>query len=340
MRAMVLRRPAMVEDEPLELANLPDPRPGPGQVRIRVRACGVCHTDLHTVEGELRLPRLPLIPGHQIVGIVDEVGEGVQGIGCGQRVGVGWLGWTCGACEFCRSGRENLCERAEFTGLHRDGGYAEYAVADERFVYRVPDGFSDVEAAPLLCAGIIGYRALRLSGAQPGQNLGLYGFGASAHIVLQIARYWGCRAYVFTRGQAHRALARELGAVWAGGAEDDPGAAMHAGIIFAPAGELVPVALRALAKGGTLALAGITMSDVPQMPYDLLYHERTVRSVANSTREDAQGLLEVAARIPVHTEVETYTLGEANRVLQRLKARQVQGAAVLTVGPPGRNAQI
>ncbi|GAB4400071.1 MAG: zinc-dependent alcohol dehydrogenase family protein [Anaerolineales bacterium] len=331
---MLLREPGPVEDVPLAAVELPDPHPGPGQVRIRVRACGVCHTDLHTVEGELRLPKLPLIPGHQIVGVVDEVGEGVSGLVQGQRVGVGWLGWACGECAFCRSGRENLCERAEFTGLHRDGGYAEYAVADARFVYRLPDGFSDIQAAPLLCAGIIGYRALRLSGVQPGQHLGLYGFGASAHIVLQIARHWGCRVYVFTRGEAHRALARELGAVWAGDARDDAGAPMHASIIFAPAGELVPLALGALDKGGTLALAGITMSDIPQMPYELLYHERTVRSVANSTREDAQGLLEVAAQMPVHTEVETYPLAEANRVLQRLKARQVQGAAVLTVGLP------
>ncbi len=335
MRAMLLRQPAPAEESPLDIVNLPDPHPGRGQVRIRVRACGVCHTDLHTVEGELTLPKLPLIPGHQVVGVVDEVGEGVCDLVPGQRVGVGWLGWTCGACEFCRSGRENLCERAEFTGLHRDGGYAEYAVADARFVYRLPDGFSDIQAAPLLCAGIIGYRALRLSGVQPGQNLGLYGFGASAHIVLQIARYWGCRVYVFTRGEAHRALALELGAVWAGGAEDDAGARMHASIIFAPAGELVPLALGALDKGGTLALAGITMSDIPQMPYDLLYHERVVRSVANSTREDALGLLEVAAQVPVRTEVETYPLTEANRVLQRLKARQVRGAAVLTVGPSG-----
>lgn len=331
MRAMVLRRPARVEEKPLTWADLPDPHPSPRQVRIRVQACGVCHTDLHTVEGELRLPKLPLIPGHQIVGVVDEVGEGVSALAVGQRVGVGWLGWTCGECAFCRSGRENLCARAEFTGLHRDGGYAEYAVADARFVYRLPDGFSALQAAPLLCAGIIGYRALRLSGARAGQNVGLYGFGASAHIVLQIARHWGCRVYVFTRGEAHRALARQLGAVWAGGTEDDPGAPMHASIIFAPAGELVPLALAALDKGGTLALAGITMSDIPQMPYDLLYHERVVRSVANSTREDAAGLLEVAAQIPVHTAVETYPLAEANGVLQRLKARQVQGAAVLVV---------
>lgn len=337
MRAMLLRHIGPVETAPLEAVELPDPRPGSGEVRIRVRACGVCHTDLHTVEGELRLPRLPLIPGHQIVGVVDEVGDGVGHLELGRRVGVGWLGWTCGVCAFCRSGRENLCERAQFTGLHRDGGYAEYAVADARFVYRLPEGFSDVEAAPLLCAGIIGYRALRLSGVQPGQNLGLYGFGASAHIVLQIARHWGCRVYVFTRGAGHRALARELGAVWVGGAEDDAGARMHASIIFAPAGALVPQALAALEKGGTLALAGITMSDVPAMPYDLLYHERTVRSVANSTREDALGLLEAAAQVPVRTEVETYSLGDANRALQRLKARKVQGAAVLVVGPPGCN---
>ncbi len=328
---MQLHTRGPVESAPLQAVELPDPHPGPGQVRIRVRACGVCHTDLHTVEGELRLPKLPLIPGHQIVGVVDAVGDGVSDLTPGQRVGVGWLGWACGVCDFCRSGRENLCERAEFTGLHRDGGYAEYAVADARFVYRLPDGFSDVQAAPLLCAGIIGYRALRLSGVQPGQNLGLYGFGASAHIVLQVARHWGCRVYVFTRGEAHRTLARELGAVWTGGAEDDAGAPMHASIIFAPAGDLVPMALRALDKGGTLALAGITMSDIPQMPYDLLYHERIVRSVANSTREDAWGLLEVAAQVPVRTEVETYPLADANRVLQRLKARQVRGAAVLVV---------
>ena len=329
MKAMVLPGPAPIEQSPLQLTEMPQPQPGAGQIRIRVRVCGVCHTDLHTVEGELVLPRLPLVPGHQIVGTVDVLGEGVTRFRIGDRVGVAWLHQSCGECEYCRRGDENLCESGRFTGLDVDGGYAEYTLALAAFAYPIPDIFTDEQASPLLCAGIIGYRALRLSEVQPGQRLGLYGFGASAHIAIQIACHWDCQVYVFTRSHSHRQLARALGAVWAGNARDDPGPRMHSSITFAPVGWIVPQALRVLDKGGTLAINAIHMSPIPEMPYQLIYHERTVRSVANSTRQDAEELLRLAAEIPVKTEVRTFPLEEANQVLQALKASQVDGAAAL-----------
>ena len=329
MKAMVLPGPAPIEQSPLQLTELPQPQPGAGQIGIRVRVCGVCHTDLHTVEGELALPRLPLVPGHQIVGTVDVLGEGVTRFRIGDRVGVAWLHQSCGQCEYCRRGDENLCESGRFTGLDVDGGYAEYTLAPAAFAYPIPDIFTDEQASPLLCAGIIGYRALRLSQVQPGQRLGLYGFGASAHITIQIARQWDCQVYVFTRSQSHRQLARALGAVWAGDACDDPGPRMHSSITFAPVGWIVPQALRVLDKGGTLAINAIHLSPIPEMPYQLIYHERTVRSVANSTRQDAEELLRIAAEIPIKTEVRTFLLEEANQALQALKTSQVDGAAAL-----------
>jgi propanol-preferring alcohol dehydrogenase len=410
MKAMILRRHRLIVENPLELAEVPTPEPGRGEVRIAVRACGICHTDLHTCEGELKGGVLPLIPGHQIVGIVDKIGprpsgrnvgrdaislglgkgapfplrgettfratsevgrhaispvrrqghvhsdagrNGVSPYKIGDRVGVAWLHRACGKCAFCLRGSENLCENAQFTGHTVNGGFAEYVVAPADFIYRLPDGFSDVKATPLLCAGIIGYRALRLSEVKPGGRLALYGFGASAHICIQIARYWGCEVVVFTRSEAHQALARRLGAAWAGPAtaEDEKRyartlprtrARTHARanmspkadstIIFAPAGELVPIALRNLEKGGTLALAGIHMSPIPEMDYgELLYHERTIRSVANSTRQDGRELLKLAAEIPIRAETTVFRLEDANRALQLLKAGRITGAGVLRV---------
>ncbi|MCX7855929.1 MAG: zinc-dependent alcohol dehydrogenase family protein [Anaerolineae bacterium] len=332
MKAMVLRSPRPAEEGPLEMRDLPFPEPGAEEIRLRVRACGVCHTDLHTVEGDLPLPKLPVVPGHQVVGIVDAVGEGVRRFTIGQRVGVPWLYRTCGTCEFCRRGMENLCRGARFTGLHADGGYAEAMVVHQDFAYPIPETFSDETAAPLLCAGIIGYRALRLSGVRPGERLGMWGFGASAHITLQVARYWGCEVYVFTRGERHRQLAKDLGAAWVGSAKDDPPAPVHGGIIFAPAGGLVPEALRVLERGGTLALAGVTMTPIPELDYDrLLYWERVVRSVANFTRQDAAEFLQLAAKVPVQTTVQTFPLEAANEALLALKEGRINGAGVLVL---------
>lgn len=332
MNAMLLRRARPIGENPLEFAEVPTPTPRANEIRIAVRVCGVCHTDLHTVEGEIALPKLPIIPGHQIVGRVDQTGRDVTRFRVGERVGVPWLNWTCGVCGFCKRGQENLCENARFTGQHVDGGYAEYTIVDEKFAYKIPDVFDDAQAAPLLCGGVIGYRALRLSDLQRGERIGLYGFGSSAHIALQIARYWQCEVYVFTRGAEHRRLARELGAAWAGGADETPPHLIDRAIIFAPVGALVLDALRVMRKGGTVAHAGIYSTPIPQIDYNLLYHERTIRSVANSTRQDAEELLKVAAEIPVRTEVEMFPLREANRVLQMLKASQIRGAAVLDVG--------
>ncbi|MCK6628715.1 MAG: zinc-dependent alcohol dehydrogenase family protein [Anaerolineae bacterium] len=331
MKAMQFARPAPVETAPLAAAKLDLPQPGPGQVRLKIQTCGVCHTDLHLVEGDLTLPRLPTVPGHQVVGVVDVVGEGVTLHQPGDRLGVPWLYQTCGRCRFCRTNRENLCEQIHFTGLHANGGFAEYLVVAEQFAYPIPAVFNDAEAAPLLCAGVVGYRSLRLSRVQPGQRLGLYGFGASAHLVLQVACYWGCEVFVFTRKEHHRQLARSLGAVWAGGAEDDPGAVMDSSIIFAPAGGLVPLALQRLDRGGTLALGGIHMSPIPEMSYDLLWHERTLQSVANSTRQDVRDFLQVAAEIPLKPETELFPLEQANEALLRLKQGQINGAAVLVL---------
>ena len=332
MKAMQLHQATAIDTAPLVAVELDVPRPGPHQVLLKIHTCGVCHTDLHIVEGDLELPHLPTIPGHQIVGTVAAMGEEVTLHQVGDRLGVPWLYQSCGVCRYCQADKENLCEQIRFTGLHVNGGFAEYMVVDEQFAYPIPSTFSDAEAAPLLCAGVIGYRSLRLSQIQPGQRLGLYGFGAAAHIVIQIARHWDCEVCVFTRGEHHRELATSLGAIWTGGAQDDPGMVMDSSIIFAPAGWLVPEALRVLDKGGTLALGGIHMSPIPEMPYDLLWHERTIRSVANSTRQDATELLQIAAEIPIKTEVEVFALDEANEVLSRLKQSEINGAAVLRIG--------
>ncbi len=332
MKAMVLNRTAEIGAAPLQLRDVPVPQPGAGQLLVRVVCCGVCRTDLHVIEGELEDPALPLIPGHQAVGVVVATGPGVTGRTIGERVGIAWLQGTCGTCEFCRTGRENLCLQARFTGYRVDGGYAEYAVVPERFAYPIPAAFGDEEAAPLLCAGIIGYRALRLSGIQPGQRLGLYGFGASAHIAIQIARHWGCEVYVCSLRAEHQRLARELGAQWVGGAADKPPAPLHGAIMFAPAGELVPPALRALERGGTLALAGIHMSQVPPLEYDRdLFGERVLRSVTANTKQDGEDLLREAAAIPIRPRTQSFPLEEANRALQALKAGTIRGAGVLNV---------
>lgn len=319
---MLLERPR----EPLRPAELPDPVPRPGQLLLRVLACGVCRTDLHVVDGELPRPKLPLVPGHQIVGEVLEGGAG--------RVGVPWLAWTCGVCRYCREGAENLCDRARFTGYDVDGGFAELAVADERFCFALPDEYEDVQAAPLLCAGLIGYRSLRAAG--DGERLGLYGFGAAAHIVCQVARWEGRRVFALTRpgDDEAQAFARALGVEWAGPTEPGPPVELDAAIIFAPAGELVPAALQAVRKGGVVVCAGIHMSDVPSFRYELLWGERVLRSVANLTRRDGEELLALAPRVPVRTEVETHPLAAANEALARLRAGEVRGAAVLL---PGRS---
>jgi propanol-preferring alcohol dehydrogenase len=331
MRAMVLEKPRLAEESPLILRDVPVVVPGPNEVRVRVTCCGLCHTDLHTVEGDLPLPTLPIVPGHQIVGVVDARGADVRTFKEGHRIGIPWLHWTCGQCQYCRRGLENLCENAHFTGYHVNGGYAEFTIVNQNYAYQVPQIFSDENAAPLLCAGIIGYRSYRLAGIGKGERLGLYGFGASAHLVLQLAQHQGREVYVFTRTPAHRALATKLGASWVGAAEDTPPGQLDASIIFAPTGTLVPHALRALRKSGTLVLAGITMSPIPQLDYSLLYHERVIRSVANSTREDARGFLQLAAEVPLHTEIEVFRLEQANQALQALKHSQINGAGVLQV---------
>lgn len=330
---MVLNRFQPAEREPLNLEDVPMPEPKPGEIRVRVEMCGVCRTDLHTVEGEIIPPTLPVIPGHQVVGVVEKKGRGADRFEKGDRVGMAWLHQTCGACKFCREGLENLCEESRFTGFHANGGYAEYTVVPEDFAYRIPEGFSSRDAAPLLCAGIIGYRALRLSEIQPGQRLGLYGFGASAHVAIQVARHWKCEVYVFTRGRNHRELAAKLGAVWTGTAQDEPPEKMDGSIMFAPAGELVPDALRVLEKGGTLALAGIYMTPIPEMEYEEhIFYEKKLRSVTASTRQDGQELLELAARIPIRAETELFRLEEANPVLLLLKNGDINGAGVLEIG--------
>jgi len=317
------------QKRPLRSAVVREPRPGPGEVLLDVRACGVCRTDLHVVDGELAEPKLPLVPGHQIVGTVLEAGEGAERFAPGDRVGVPWLGWTCGECRYCRSGRENLCDRARFTGYQLDGGYAERAVADERFCFPVPEAYPDLQAAPLLCAGLIGYRALRLAG--DAETLGLYGFGASAHIVIQVARHQKRRVLAFTRAgdETAQRFACELGAEWAGDALAPAPEELDAAIIFAPAGELVPAALAAVRKGGTVVCAGIHMTDIPSFPYSLIWGERVLRSVANLTRRDGEEFMALAPRVPVLTEVESYPLEQANEALERLRAGRIRGAVVL-----------
>ena len=322
---MILER----QRQPLRPAELPEPTPGPGQVQLEVRACGVCRTDLHILDGDLTEPKLPLVMGHQIVGVVREAGEGTERFAPGDRVGVPWLGWTDGECRYCRSGRENLCDHAKFTGYDLDGGYAEMAVADERFCFPIPEGYPDLQAAPLLCAGLIGYRALRLVGEA--ERIGFYGFGAAAHILCQVAVHEGRRVFAFTRegDEETQAFARELGAEWAGGSEETPPEQLDGAIVFAPVGALMTAALRVSAKGARIISAGIHMSDIPSFPYDELWGERTLGSVANLTRRDGEEFLQVAPGVPVESEVTVYPLKDANQALDDLRAGRFRGAAVL-----------
>ena len=355
MKACVLQKPAAVETNPLAYVDVAAPKPGEGEVLVRVAYCGVCRTDLHVVEGELSAGKSPVIPGHQVVGVVEKFGEpksrflappasagglgmttiqsdgGASKLQIGARVGVAWLHHTDGTCEYCRAGAENLCYHPTFTGYTVDGGYAEYIVAPEDFVYALPPQFADEQAAPLLCAGIIGFRCLRLSGIKPGGKLGFYGFGAAAHVAIQVARYWNVGVYAATRDARHQKLALELGAKWAGGTFAEPPVKLDAAIVFAPAGEIVPAALRALRKGGVLVLGGIHMSPIPSFDYELLYQERMIRSVANNTRQDGEDFLRLAAEIPIRTHVQVFPLREANRALNALKNDAIPGAAVLKI---------
>ncbi len=332
MKAMVLEKTAPVDTNPLALKELPDPEPGPGEVRISIHACGICHTDLHIIEAEIPAHKLPLVIGHQIVGEVDRLGQGVKSWKPGDRVGVPWLNRTDQDCVYCSRGMENLCENGLFTGYDVDGGLAEYTVQDADWVYPIPGDYPDLMAAPLLCAGIIGFRALRLSEIRGGQRLGLFGFGASAHIAIQVARFWGCEVFVFTRSKRHRDLAKKLGAAWTGGVEDQAPGPLDSAVIFAPAGPIVPEALRFTRKGGTVACAGIYMTPIPELDYNtLLYHERTLRSVANSTRQDCMDMLEIAPRVPVQTEVQVFSLEEANKALNKLKNSRINGAGVIKI---------
>lgn len=334
MRAMILSAP----QQPLQWVDLPMPQPGERQVLLRVHACGICRTDLHVVDGELPQPKLPLVPGHQIVGTVVERGVGAEFFAIGERVGVPWLGQTCHRCSYCRSQRENLCDNARFTGYQLDGGYAEYAVADERFCFPIPANYPDLQAAPLLCAGLIGYRALRMAG--DAERIGLYGFGAAAHIVIQVLRHQGRQGFAFTRAgdSPGQQFARSLGAVWAGDSTMLPPEPLDAAIIFAPVGALVPAALKAVAKGGVVVCAGIHMSDIPAFPYELLWGERILRSVANLTRRDGEEFLALAPRIPIQTQVKVFPLQQANEALRALRQGQIQGAAVLAVASPPSEA--
>lgn len=332
---MLLREVSPIASKPLALTELPDPEPGPGEIRVRVAACAICRTDLHVIEGELPRGLLPVVPGHQAVGRVDALGVGCVRFRAGDRVGIAWLRSTCGECAFCRKGMENLCALSRYTGYHAHGGYAEQAVVREDFAYPIPDAFSDQEAAPLLCAGIIGYRALERSRVEPGARLGLYGFGSSAHIVLQLALHRGCEVFVATRGAGHQELARRMGAAWVGGASDRPPTPLHSAIVFAPVGELVPVALRSLEKGGTVVLAGIHMSPLPAMDYEQhLFHEKSLTSVEANTRRDGALLLEEAARIPIRPRVTTFPLEQANEALLRLSRDGIEGTGVLTIAAP------
>ena len=331
MKACLLNSPARIETNPLQFTEVPIPNPGKGEVLVRVHACGVCRTDLHVIEGELPPRKSPVIPGHQVVGVVEKLGEGSRRFAIGARVGVAWLHHTDGVCEYCRMGEENLCGSPTFTGYSVDGGYAEYIVAPEDFVYALPQGFPDEQAAPLLCAGIIGFRSLRLSGIKPGGRLGFYGFGAAAHVAIQVALYWNATVYASTRDARHQKLALQLGAAWAGGTLDAPPEKLDAAIVFAPAGEIVPAALAALRKGGVLVLGGIHMSPIPSFSYDLLYQERMIRSVANNTRKDGEDFLRIAAEIPIRMHTQVFPLSEANRALNALKNDAIEGAAVLHV---------
>ena len=330
MRAMILRAQAPIEEHPLEEVELPDPEPGRREIRVRVHVCAICRTDLHVIEGDLPSPPGPIVPGHQVVGVVDALGSECDRFRMGDRVGIAWLRRTCGECEFCLARQENLCPGSLYTGYHEHGGYAELAVVRESFAYPIPSSFTDEQAAPLLCAGIIGYRALERSQLPPGGRLGLYGFGSSAHVVIQIALHRGHEVYVMTRGEGHRALAREMGATWVGGSWDEPPEPLHSAIMFAPAGEIIPDALRALRPGGTLALAGIHMSPVPELDYEKhLFHEKTLQSVEANTRRDGRELLKEAAAVPIRPKVTRFGLSEANEALVRLSRDEIDGTGLL-----------
>jgi propanol-preferring alcohol dehydrogenase len=331
MRALVLERPAPAAAHPLQLREIPDPDAGPGELVLRVAACGVCRTDLQIVEGDLAARRVPIVPGHQIAGRVVAVGDGVDGWAIGDRAGVGWLGSTDETCRFCRTGRENLCRVARFTGWDTDGGYAERARVRSDFAFHLPDGFDDLAAAPLLCGGVIGYRSLRISGIQPGGRLGLFGFGASALLAIQVAVHWGCEVYVATRSEREQERATSLGAAWAGGYAEPIPVPLDAAVTFAPVGDVVVAALRAVDRGGTVAINAIHLDHIPEFSYDLLWPERSLRSVANFTRQDAREFLELAATIPIRTETEVHPLAEGGAALERLAAGRVEGAAVLSM---------
>jgi len=332
MRAWILNSPGPIENEPIRIAEAADPEPGEGELRIRVIACGICHTDLHEIEGELKLPKLPLTPGHQVAGKVDKIGPGTAGFKVGDRAGMTWLYWACGKCKFCQSGLENLCEKAGFTGFHYDGGYADYVISRADFTFHLPEHYDDLKVAPLLCAGVIGWRSLKLSEAKKGERLGLFGFGASAHIVCQIARYLGMKVYAFTRSREHQELARKLGASWAGTVNHRPPEPVDRAIIFAPAGRMVLDALRHLRPGGTLAINAVYLDPIPEMDYNrLLFGEKTIRSVSNTTRQDARELLELAPKIPIQSEIEIFEFQELPRALILLKQGKIKGAAVLKI---------
>lgn len=331
MKAQVLNKPTDVATGPLTLSDIPRPEPGHGQILVQIRVCGVCHTDLHVVEGELPNPELPIIPGHEIVGTVVASGKGADRFKVGARVGIPWLHEACGVCEYCKRGQENLCPWARFTGYTAQGGYAEFTTIPEKFAVVIPDRFSDVEAAPLLCAGIVGYRSLKLSDLQHGERLGIFGYGGSADLCIQVARHWGCEIFVFTRSKEHQELARKRGAAWVGRSEEEPPAKLDRAIIFAPVGSLIPAALSHLRKAGTLCVNAIHTSPIPEMPYDLLWGERTIRTVANATRRDAEEFLPLAAEIPIIPDTQLYALEQANQALQALKHSEINGTAVLQV---------
>jgi propanol-preferring alcohol dehydrogenase len=330
MKAMVLYERKPIEESPLVLKEIIDPEPGKGEVRVKIKACGVCRTDLHVIEGELPPAKTPIIPGHEIVGIVDRLGEGSSRFKIGDRIGIAWLRHTCGTCIYCQANQENLCENSFFTGYHADGGYAEYAVVPQDFAYPIPEIFSDSEATPLLCAGIVSFHALRRSRIKPGERLGLYGFGSSAHIIMQVALHWGCKTFVATRGEEHKKLAKEMGAVWVGDVYAEFPEKMDSSIIFAPAGELVPPALHSLRKGGTLALGGIYMTPIPSLDYEkYIFYERDLRSVTANTRQDGIDFLKEASEIPIKPTITTFPLEEANTVLQIIKGKGLKGTGVL-----------
>lgn len=331
MRAQRLNQPGPIESGPLHLEDHPVPEVGAGEVLLRVRACGVCRTDLHIAEGEISPPELPRTPGHQVVGEVVQLGEGVEGLPVGARVGVPWLGWACGSCEACRRGEENLCRRARFTGFHDDGGFAEFMTTKADFALSLPQGLPDEVAAPLLCAGIIGYRSLRRAEVDPGETIALIGFGASAHLVLPVARFWGCKVYVFTRSENHRALARRIGADWVGGLGDQAPGSVDRAVLFAPSGSLVPPSLALLRPGGTLAINAVHLSPIPRLDYRLIYEERSIRSVANATRQDGKEFLALAAELGLRPTIASYPLADAGQALADLKHSRVDAAAVLEV---------